>query len=81
MSHVIQTQSDLAEIAAQLLQGNARRLSESQDELQAQLEDREIKFNAALEKITPKKRVSSREPASGGRWLLARKCWAWLRHK
>ena len=70
---------DLADVAADLLTAEARKLAESQTKLQADFEAREAKFNADLEALVP---VTSNCAANAPEvhWLLARKCWSWLYH-
>jgi hypothetical protein len=70
---------DLAEITAKLLDAEKRMFAESQISFQIDFETREAKFNADLEALATKR---PQAPATSQRiasWLLARKCWAWLR--
>ena len=71
---------DVAEITAELLQAEKRKLEESQAQFQSEFEAREARFNAELETIAPQKTKDSTRPRPDGYWLLARKCWAWLYH-
>jgi hypothetical protein len=69
---------DVADVAAGLLEAEKQKLAESQAKLQADFESREAKFNADLEGLVPQKAKDIAPSESGDRWLLARKCWAWL---
>jgi len=69
---------DVADVAAGLLEAEKQKLAENQAKLQADFESREAKFNADLEGLVPQKAKDIAPSKSGDRWLLARKCWAWL---
>jgi hypothetical protein len=76
LKHVV-TQ-DVADVASKLLEAEKRKLAESQAKFQKDFEANEAKFNADLEGLAPQKLTSNANSESGGSWLLARKCWAWL---
>ena len=69
---------DIADVAADLLEAEKRKLDESQAKFQTDFEAGEAKFNADLEALTQQKSTGPENSESGGSWLLARKCWAWL---
>jgi hypothetical protein len=71
---------DLADVAADLLTAEARKLAESQTKLQADFEAREAKFNADLEALVPATSNCAANASPLVHWLLARKCWSWLYH-
>ncbi len=71
---------DLADVAADLLEAEARQLAESQTKLQADFEAREAKFNADLEALVPATSNCATNASPEVHWLLARKCWSWLYH-
>jgi hypothetical protein len=71
---------DLADVAADLLEAEARQLAESQTKLQADFEAREAKFNADLEALVPATSKCGANAPPVVHWLLARKCWSWLYH-
>ena len=77
MAQRIVTQ-DVADVAANLLEADKRKLAESQAKLQADFEAREAKFNADLGTLAPQKPTGPVKSEVGGSWLLARKCWASL---
>ena len=70
---------DVAVATAELLNANDRKLAESQAKLQVDFENYEARFNAELAALVP---VRQKDGATlrPERWLLARKCWAWLHH-
>ena len=69
---------DPAEITADILQAEDRKLAESQAQLQVAFEEGEARFNAQLEALAqPPNDEAHLKPE---RWLLARRCWAWLYH-
>ncbi len=70
---------DAAEIAADLLQAEDRKLAESQAQLQVAFEKGEAQFNAQLEALASQQQQNEAH-LKPDRWLLARKCWAWLHH-
>jgi hypothetical protein len=69
---------DVADVASKLLEAENRKLAESQAKFQKDFEAREAKFNADLERLAPHKLTGHANSVSDGRWLLARKCWAWF---
>ncbi len=71
---------DLEAATADLLQAQDRKLAESQTKFQAEFEAGEAKFNAELEAMSSPKRQDLEKPKFVDKWLLARKCWAWLYH-
>jgi hypothetical protein len=71
---------DLEAVTADLLQAQDRKLAESQTKFQAECEAGEAKFNAELEALSLPKRHDSEKSKFVDKWLLARKCWAWLYH-
>ena len=71
---------DLAEVAAELLSAEDRKLAESQAKFQAEFEAREAKFGSDLAALVPLKAKDATNSATAARWVLARKCWAWLYH-
>ena len=77
MAHSIETR-DVAEVTANVLEGEKRGLAERQAKFQADFEAREAKFNADLEALATPKPKSPAKSELAASWLLARKCWAWL---
>ena len=73
-----QDASDLADLAAKLLQAEKCGFAESQAKFQADFEARDAKFNAELEALAPQKPKEPAKSESAGNWSLARKSWAWL---
>jgi len=70
---------DFADVTAELLQAQKRKLDESQAHYQSEFEAREARFNADLDSIAPHQSKDSTKPAqSEGFWMLARKSWVWL---
>jgi len=74
---------ELADVAADILQGEKQHFAESQAKFQADFETREARFNADLEKIAPKrpKEAAEAEPTAAEESAysgLARRCWDWL---
>ena len=72
---------DLQAVATDLLQAQDRKLAESQTKFQAEFEAGEARFNAELEALSSPKRQNSEKSKFVEKWLLARKCWAWLYHE
>jgi hypothetical protein len=70
---------DVTEITADLLQANDRKLAENQTKLQVALDEHEAHFNAELAALVPLQQNDA-GIVKPDRWLLARKCWAWLHH-
>ncbi len=70
---------DPAEIAADLLQADNRKLAESQAQLQVAFEKGEAQFNAQLDALVQQQQNDDAH-LKPERWLLARRCWAWLYH-
>jgi hypothetical protein len=73
------TLRDVAVVTAELLNANDRKLAESQAKLQVDFENHEARFNAELAALVPL-RQKDEAMLRPERWLLARKCWAWLHH-
>ena len=73
--------SDVAgQVRAQLEANNARFKADA-TALKSHLEASNAKFKADLEALAPRKqkKKAAAEPASSGVWILARKCWSWMR--
>ena len=69
---------DIAEVAADLLEAEKRKIDDSEARFQTDFEAGEAKFNA-IEALTQQKSTGFSENSKPeGSWLLARKCWAWL---
>ena len=77
MAHSVEVR-DIAEVTANILEGEKRVLAESQEKFQTDFEVREAKFNADLEALATKKSQGPETSQHTASWLLARKCWAWL---
>ena len=76
----IDAKCDLADVTADLLTAEARKLAESQTKLQADFEAHEARFNADLAALVPTTSNGAARTESAVCWLLARKCWSWLYH-
>ena len=70
---------DVADVTAQLLQAEKRRLDENQAQYQSEFEAREARFNADLDAIARhQSKDSTKHSQPEGFWMLARKSWVWL---
>lgn len=78
MAHGVEMQ-DLAEVTANVLEAEKREFANSQAKFQADFEAQEAKFNADLEALATSTANSPEKLEAAPSWLLARKCWAWLR--